>query len=98
MSRDRFRDAPVDSVPLALFPKHIPLGIIVWVAIWEWEIAPQPSGKQIKPGLLHIRAAYGADVAFGPEEVERAVEDAKRREAQEREQRKAKRKFSRGAR
>ena len=36
--------------------------------------------------------------AFGPEEVERAVEDAKRREAQEREQRKAKRKFSRGAR
>ena len=35
---------------------------------------------------------------FGPEEVERAVEDAKRREAQEREQRKAKRKFSRGAR
>lgn len=36
--------------------------------------------------------------AFGPEEVERAVEDAKRREAQEREQRKTKRKFSRGAR
>ena len=36
--------------------------------------------------------------AFGPEEVERAVEDAKRREAQEQEQRKAKRKFSRGAR
>ncbi len=36
--------------------------------------------------------------AFGPEEVERAVEDAKRREAQEREKRKAKRKFSRGAR
>ena len=36
--------------------------------------------------------------AFGPEEVERAVEDAKRREAQEREQKKAKRKFSRGAR
>ena len=35
---------------------------------------------------------------FGPEEVERAVEDAKRREAQEREQKKAKRKFSRGAR
>ncbi len=35
---------------------------------------------------------------FGPEEVERVVEDAKRREAQEREQRKAKRKFSRGAR
>ncbi len=34
--------------------------------------------------------------AFGPEEVERAVEDAKRREAQEREQKKAKRKFSRG--
>ena len=33
--------------------------------------------------------------AFGPEEVERAVEDAKRREAQER---KTKRKFSRGAR
>ena len=36
--------------------------------------------------------------AFGQEEVERAVEDAKRREATEREQRKAKRKFSRGAR
>ena len=36
--------------------------------------------------------------AFGQGEVERAVEDAKRREAQEREQRKAKRKFSRGAR
>ena len=36
--------------------------------------------------------------AFGPEEVERVVEDAKRREAQEREQKKAKRKFSRGAR
>jgi hypothetical protein len=36
--------------------------------------------------------------AFGPEEVARAVEDAKRREAQEREQKKAKRKFSRGAR
>lgn len=35
---------------------------------------------------------------FGPEEVERAVEDAKRREAEEREQRKAKQKFSRGAR
>ena len=36
--------------------------------------------------------------AFGPEEVEQVAEDAKRREAQEREQRKAKRKFSRGAR
>ena len=36
--------------------------------------------------------------AFGPEEVEWAVEDAKCREAQEREQKKAKRKFSRGAR
>lgn len=36
--------------------------------------------------------------AFGPEEVERAVEDTRRREAQEREQKKAKRKFSRGAR
>ena len=36
--------------------------------------------------------------AFGPEEVERAVEDAKRREAAEKEQRRAKRKFSRGAR
>ena len=36
--------------------------------------------------------------AFGPEEVERAVEGAKRREAQEREQRNAKRKFSRGSR
>lgn len=36
--------------------------------------------------------------ALGPEEAERAVEDAKRREAQEREQRKAKRRFSRGAR
>ncbi len=36
--------------------------------------------------------------AFGSEEVERAVEDAKRREAVEREQRKAKRKFSRGTR
>jgi len=35
---------------------------------------------------------------FGPEEVERAVEDAKRREAQEREQKKAKRKFDRGGR
>ena len=36
--------------------------------------------------------------AFGPEEVERAVEDAKRREAAEKEQRRAKRKFNRGAR
>ena len=36
--------------------------------------------------------------AFGPEEVERAVAEAKRREAAEKEQRKAKRKFSRGAR
>ena len=36
--------------------------------------------------------------AFGPEEVERAVEDAKRREVKEQEQRKVKRKFSRGAR
>ena len=36
--------------------------------------------------------------AFGPEEVERVVEDAKRQEAQEQEQKKAKRKFSRGAR
>ena len=36
--------------------------------------------------------------AFGSEEVERAVEDAKRREMAEKEQRKAKRKFSRGAR
>lgn len=36
--------------------------------------------------------------AFGPEEVERAVEDAKRREMAETEQRKAKRRFSRGAR
>ena len=36
--------------------------------------------------------------AFGPEEVERAVEDAKRREAAEKEQKKAKRKFDRGGR
>ena len=36
--------------------------------------------------------------AFGPEEVERAVEDAKRREAAEKEQRQTKRKFSREAR
>ncbi len=36
--------------------------------------------------------------AFGPEEIEQAVEDARRRETQEREQKKAKRKFSRGAR
>ena len=36
--------------------------------------------------------------AFGPKEVERAVEDAKRLEAQEQEQKKAKRRFSRGAR
>lgn len=36
--------------------------------------------------------------AFGPEEVERAVEDARRREAQAREQKKAKRKFNRGGR
>ena len=36
--------------------------------------------------------------AFGPEEVEGAVEDAKRREVAEKEQRKAKRRFSRGAR
>ncbi len=34
--------------------------------------------------------------AFGPEEVERAVEDAKRWGAQEREQQKTRRKFSRG--
>ena len=37
-------------------------------------------------------------VLFDPEKVEGAVEDAKRREAQEREQKKVKRKFSRGAR
>ena len=36
--------------------------------------------------------------AFGPEEVERAVEEAKRREVAEKEQKKAKRKFSRGTR
>ena len=36
--------------------------------------------------------------AFGTEEVERAVEEAKRREVLEKEQRKAKRKFSRGTR
>ncbi len=49
--------------------------------------------------LLGIAANYErVKRAFGPEKVERAVEDAKRREAQEREQRKAKRKFSRGAR
>jgi len=36
--------------------------------------------------------------AFGSEEVEQAVKEAKRREAAEKEQRKAKRKFSRGAR
>ena len=36
--------------------------------------------------------------AFGLEEVERAVEEAKRREAAEKEQKKAKRKFSRGTR
>ena len=42
--------------------------------------------------------ASPAKRAFGPEEVERDVEDAKRREAQEREQRKAKWRFSRGAR
>ena len=36
--------------------------------------------------------------AFGLEEVERAVEEAKRREVAEKEQKKAKRKFSRGAR
>ena len=34
--------------------------------------------------------------AFGPEEVERAVEEVKRQETAEKEQRKAKRKFSRG--
>lgn len=36
--------------------------------------------------------------AFGAEEMERAAEDAKQREAAEKEQRKAKRRFSRGAR
>ena len=36
--------------------------------------------------------------AFGLEEVERAVEEAKRREVAEKEQKKAKRKFSRGTR
>ena len=36
--------------------------------------------------------------ALGPEEMERAVEDARYLEAQEREQKEAKRKFSRGAR
>ena len=36
--------------------------------------------------------------AFGPEQVEAAVEAAKRREAVEKEQKKVKRKFSRGAR
>ena len=35
---------------------------------------------------------------LGPDEAARSVEDAKRRAAQEREQKKAKRKFSRGAR
>ena len=34
--------------------------------------------------------------AFGAEEMERAAEDAKQREAAEKEQRKARRKFSRG--
>ena len=50
-------------------------------------------------GLRGIAADYERGKrAFGAEEVERAVEDAKRREAAEKEQRKAKRKFSRGAR
>ena len=50
-------------------------------------------------GLRGIAADYErVKRAFGDGEVERAVEDAKRREAAEKEQRKAKRKFSRGAR
>ena len=50
-------------------------------------------------GLRGIAADYErVKRAFGAEEVERAVEDAKRREAAEKEQRKAKRKFSRGTR
>lgn len=40
----------------------------------------------------------GVKRVFGPEEVEQAIEDAKRREAVEKEQKKAKRKFSREAR
>ena len=45
-------------------------------------------------GLRGIAADYErVKRAFGAEEVERAVEDAKRREAAEKEQRKAKRKF-----
>ena len=50
-------------------------------------------------GLRGIAADYErVKRAFGAEEVERAVDDTKRREAAEKEQRKAKRKFSRGAR
>ena len=50
-------------------------------------------------GLRGIAADYErVKRAFGVEEVERAVENAKRREVAEKEQRKAKRKFSRGAR
>ena len=50
-------------------------------------------------GLRGIAADYErVKRAFGTEEMERAVEDAKRREAAEKEQRKAKRKFSRGTR
>ena len=48
-------------------------------------------------GLRGIVADYEqVKRAFGAEEVERAAEDAKQREAAEKEQRKAKRKFSRG--
>lgn len=64
---------------------------------------PNPSEhlQEVKPENKALRGTV-ADFervkrAFGPEEVEGAVEDAKRREAQEQEQKKAKRKFSRGA-
>lgn len=45
--------------------------------------------REVKPENKSLRA-------FGAGEVERAVEEVKRQEAQEREQKKAKRKFSGG--
>ena len=66
----------------------------------EWLTGQLQEVKMENKGLKGIAANYErVKRAFGPEEVERAVEDAKRRETVEREQRQRdKRKWSRGAR
>lgn len=66
----------------------------------EWLTGQLQEVKMENKGLKGIAANYErVRRAFGAEEVERAVEDAKRREAAEREQRqRGKRKWSRGVR